>query len=92
MTIKVEGMDWSQISAVKNHRVYKIPLGVYAWSPPNAERALLLKWAAKRNLPEKFKDIDMSELVTDFYKEFFQYDLSQAEIEKILHAEQNREK
>lgn len=84
-------MDWSQISAVKNHRAYnrayKIPLGVYAWSPANAERALLLKWAAKRNLPEKFKDIDMSELVADFYKGFFEYDLSQTEIEKLLHAE-----
>lgn len=88
---EIEGQDWSQIDAVKNGRVYKIPLGVYVWSSPNAERALILKWAAKRNFPEKFADIDISKVITDFYDEFFDYDLAEAEINKILHFDLNGE-
>jgi iron complex transport system substrate-binding protein len=86
---KVEGQDWSEINAVKNRRVYKVPLGVYVWSSPSAERVLMLYWAAKRNYPEKFKDIDMSKIVTGFYKDFFEYDLSEDEIKKILHFSLN---
>lgn len=88
---KIKGQDWSQIDAVKNRRVYKVPLGVYVWSSPNAERALILKWAAKRNHPEKFADISMTKVITDFYAEFFGYDLSEAEINKILHLDMNGE-
>lgn len=88
---KIPGQDWSKVSAVENRRVYKIPLGVYVWSSPNAERALMLKWTAKRNFPEKFADLDMAKIVKDFYDEFFGYDLSEAEIKKILHSEMNGE-
>lgn len=86
---KVDGQDWSEVNAVKNRRVYKVPLGVYVWSSPSAERALMLYWSAKRNYPEKFSDIDMARIVTDFYKEFFEYDLSEDEINKILHFDLN---
>ena len=32
------------VSAVKNRRVYKIPLGGYRWDPPNQESPLMWEW------------------------------------------------
>ena len=44
---RLDGQDWSGISAVKNRRVYKIPAGLYRWAPPNSfEKPLYMKWTA----------------------------------------------
>lgn len=32
---KVDGQDWSQVKAVQEGKVYKIPLGIYRWFPPS---------------------------------------------------------
>ena len=34
---KLEGQNWSNIKAVKTHRVYKAPMGIYRWDAPNVE-------------------------------------------------------
>lgn len=33
----IEGFDFSQLSAVKNQQVYKVPLGSYRWYAPSCE-------------------------------------------------------
>ena len=86
---RIEGQDWSQVEAVKSGRVYKIPEGVYRWEPPNAERALLLQWAAQKYFPQEFAALNMIEIVTDFYKKFFERNISEEEAKKILHFEHN---
>lgn len=35
---------WSSIDAVKNKRVYKVPLGGYRWDPPSQESPLMWQW------------------------------------------------
>ena len=30
---RLDGQDWSGISAVKNRRVYKVPADLYRWAP-----------------------------------------------------------
>ncbi|MGV8146554.1 MAG: ABC transporter substrate-binding protein [Alkaliphilus sp.] len=86
---RIEGQDWSQVEAVKSGRVYKVPEGVYRWEPPNAERALLLQWAAQKYFPQGFVGLDMTEVVIDFYKEFFVRTLTEEEAKKILQFEHN---
>ncbi|MCL0036155.1 ABC transporter substrate-binding protein, partial [Dehalococcoidia bacterium] len=86
---RIPGQDWSHIDAVINGRVYKIPEGVYRWEPPNAERALLFKWAAQKYFPEVFADLDMQQIVREFYREFFEYELTDEEIRTILHYDAN---
>ncbi|MCL0029806.1 ABC transporter substrate-binding protein [Dehalococcoidia bacterium] len=86
---RIPGQDWSHIDAVINGRVYKIPEGVYRWEPPNAERALLFKWAAQKYFPEVFADLDMQQIVRGFYREFFEYELTDEEIRTILHYDAN---
>lgn len=44
----------ADVSAVRDHRVYKIPLGGYRWDPPNQESPLMWKWLAMLFHPERF--------------------------------------
>lgn len=76
---------WQAISAVKNKRVYKIPLGSYRWFAPAGEFAVFLKWLAKKNHPEVFGNIDIKKELRTHFQEFYQLDLSAKQIEKILH-------
>ena len=48
-----------------------------------------MKWMAKVINPDVFKDIDIRQEVTDFYKNFFSYDLSDEELDTILATDAN---
>ncbi|MEK4627323.1 MAG: ABC transporter substrate-binding protein [Solibacillus sp.] len=80
----IEGQDWSQVEAVKNKQVYKIPLGIYRWFPPSGDAPLMLKWLANINQPELF-NYDMNAEIKSYYKEFYEYDVTDEEVEQILH-------
>lgn len=88
---KIKGQDWSQVNAVKNHQVYKVPKGLYRWAPPNSiEKPLYVKWMAKIVQPEIFKDIDMDKEVKDFFKSYFNYDIKDDQLTQILHKDMNK--
>ncbi len=80
----IEGQDWSQIKAVQNGRVYKIPTGTSRWFPANTDTPLMMKWMAKLNYPDLFSDFDMEQELRDYYKKFFNYDISDEDIIKTL--------
>lgn len=77
---------WQNINAVKNHRVYVNPNGCYMWDRNTPEEALQIQWAAKIFWPDKFKDIDIIKETQSFYKQFFDYDLSTEDAQKIINA------
>ncbi|RKJ77897.1 MULTISPECIES: ABC transporter substrate-binding protein [unclassified Pyramidobacter] len=79
----IKGYDWSSVSAVKNRRVYKFPLGMYRWYPPAGDAPLSLLWAAKCLQPELFGDVDMAQAMKDYYRRFYGYDLSDGDVEYI---------
>lgn len=81
---KVSGQDWSQVKAVKDKKVYKIPLGIYRWFPPSGDAPLMLKWMAQHNHPKLFT-YDIKQEIKTYYKNFYQFDVTDDEIEKILH-------
>lgn len=81
----IDGQDWSQVSAVLNGKVYKEPLGVYRWFPPSGDAPLMLKWMAQTLNPDYFS-YDMNEEIRAYYNEFYQYDLTDDQIEGILTA------
>lgn len=81
---RISGQDWSVVRAVKNKRVYKIPLGEYRWYPPSADSVLMLQWMASRNHPELFGDLDMKAVIKSHFKRVYAFDLADADIEKIL--------
>lgn len=83
----LEDSAWSGITAVKNKAVYANPSGVFAWDRYSGEEALQVLWAAKQLNPDKFQDIDMVAQAKDFYMQFYGYNLTDDEANKILTGE-----
>lgn len=44
----------------------------------------MLLWMAKQHHPDRFEDIDFNETMKEFYKQFYDFDLTDADIESIL--------
>ena len=86
---KIEGQDWSNIDAVKNHRVYKTPMGIYHYDAPCVETPLMIKWMGSIQQPELFKDYDIRKDLKAFYKAFFSADLTDENIDTILKVDAN---
>lgn len=76
--------DWSQVEAVKNKNVHKFPIGIFHWYPPSADAPLALLWLAKNNNPDLFKDVDLSKRIKDYYKDLYDIELSDADIDFIF--------
>ncbi len=81
---KLDGQDWSVVDAVQNKQVYKIPIGGYRWDPPGIETPLMVKWLAKIQHPDLFEDMDMYEEVSQFYKDVYNFELTDEMLDEIL--------
>ncbi|WIV12640.1 ABC transporter substrate-binding protein [Proteiniborus sp. MB09-C3] len=75
--------QYQNIKAIKNDNIYISPTGVFFWDS-GQQKILMLMWMAKELYPEKFSNIDMLEELKYFYKEFYRYDLTDEETDKIL--------
>ncbi len=75
--------DWSQVQAVKDHRVYKMPLGAYRTYTPGIDTPDTLLWMAQAVYPELFKDEDIKESVKVYYFDVFGIELSDEQIAKM---------
>lgn len=80
----VNGQDWSQVKAVQDENVHKVPLGIYRWFPPSGDAPLMLKWMAQNNHPDLF-DYEMVEEIQSYYSEFYDYDVTEEQADQILH-------
>ena len=76
--------EWSSINAVKNNNIYSNPVGAYNWDRYSAEEALQILWAAKIFNPDSFQDLDLVKKTQEFYKEFFNYDLTADDAQRII--------
>ena len=81
----IEGQDWSKVKAVQDGKVYKLPLGIFRWYPPSGDIPLMAKWLAQKNHPELFADYTMEQEIKNYYLRFYHYDLSDEQVERILH-------
>ena len=76
--------DWSKIKAVQDKEVYKMPLGIYRSYTPCVDTPMTLLWMAKNTYPELFEDIDMTKEVKKYYKEVFDVELTDKQVESIF--------
>lgn len=74
----------ANVAAIKNRRVYAIPMGVHVWGNRTVEQPLTVLWAAKLFHPDLFADIAIEDEVRSFYATFFKTDLSREDIGTIL--------
>ncbi len=79
---------WSGISAVRNGRVYAMPHVPFPFCdrPPGVNRFLGIQWLANLFYPDYY-DVDMVEVVRDFYSTCYWRDISRAQAEDILGTE-----
>ncbi|HBE76195.1 MAG TPA: transporter [Firmicutes bacterium] len=76
---------WKNINAVKKGRIYINPKGLNVWCARSADSALQPLWAAKIFHPDIFGDIDLRKEVVRFYKQFYHYELNEAELKDVLY-------
>ncbi|OOM79527.1 ABC transporter substrate-binding protein [Clostridium sp. BL-8] len=81
---KSNGSQWQNVEAVKNNKVYLNPKGTYLWAVRSAEGALQPLWLAKVLHPDLFQDLDINKKVKEFYKNYYNYDLSDQEVDDIM--------
>ena len=85
----VEGYDWSAVDAVKNQRVYKMPLGMYRSYTPGVDCPVTLLWMAKTAYPERFEDVDVIAQAQLYYKEVFGIELTDEQAKSIFEPAQS---
>jgi iron complex transport system substrate-binding protein len=74
----------AETSAVKNGRVYACPYGVFGWQNKSAEGAMLPLWLGTKLYPDVFKDVDMKQVVRDYFANFYNYRLPDDELATVL--------
>ena len=75
---------WADLDAVKNGKVMANPMGVFDWSRYSIEEALNIQWVSHTLYPDLFPDVDIRAETAYFYETFYDYTLSEAEMDAIL--------
>ena len=77
---------WASLDAVKAGKVIEVPAeSPWSWmgNPPAAHRLVSILWLGNVLYPEVF-DYDLEEKVKEFYQQFYDYELSDAELSGML--------
>lgn len=77
--------QWSELRAVKDDHYYETPGVPYSWmsSPPSVNQILGIRWLGKIVYPKVFTS-DIRKDAKKFYKLFFNYNLSDKELNQML--------
>jgi iron complex transport system substrate-binding protein len=76
---------WASLDAIKNKKYVKVPVGPYNWMgfPPSVQRYLGIVWLQNILYPE-FADYDLKAEVQEFFKLFYEYDLTDAQYDELV--------
>jgi len=78
-----ENSKWSSLKAVQNQELHRIPSGVF-FLDKGTTTTLLVMWMASFMHPELFSDLDMVEEIKYYYKEFYEYDLTDEQARMVM--------
>jgi iron complex transport system substrate-binding protein len=76
---------WASIPAVRDRRVFLAPRLPFGWidAPPSINRTIGLRWVAGLLYPERFHE-DIRSVARDFYRLFYQVDVTDEQLDRIL--------
>jgi iron complex transport system substrate-binding protein len=76
---------WATVPAVQGKRVFLAPRLPFGWidAPPSINRVIGLRWIAGLLYPEKFPE-DIRAVAREFIKLFYQADVSDQQLDRIL--------
>ncbi len=76
---------WNEITAVKDGRVFMAPSGLFVWSRPSIESAVLYPlWIAFQVYPEYFADLSLEDEFTKFYNEMFNFNIEPEVVKAVI--------
>ncbi len=78
-----DGSRWAALKAVQNKELHRIPAGVF-FMDKGTTTTLMLIWLATVIQPQLFADIDMIAELQYYYNEFYEFDLSEEQAQKVL--------
>lgn len=78
-----ENGKWSTLKAVINQELYRIPSGVF-FLDKGSTTTLLVMWMATLMHPELFSDIDMVEEIKYYYREFYEFELTDEQARMVI--------
>jgi iron complex transport system substrate-binding protein len=78
---------WAPVEAVRRGRIFVSPKLPYGWvdAPPSLNRWIGLEWLARLLFPGKFSG-DFRDVTREFHRQFYQVDLSEAELDTLFAA------
>lgn len=79
---------FADIPAVRERRVYKVPLGGYLWDPPSQESPLYWQWLSQLLHPEKFS-WPLRDNIARAYGELYGHRPGKDEIDAVLRLQVN---
>jgi iron complex transport system substrate-binding protein len=76
---------WSTVKAVRGKRIYLSPNLPYGWfdAPPGVNRLIGVRWLTSTLYPQEFPE-NLRGVTRDFYKRFYQVDLSEQQLDTLL--------
>jgi iron complex transport system substrate-binding protein len=78
---------WKTVSAVRNRRVYKVPLGGYRWDPPGQESPLMWHWLNDIAFPQP--QSFLRNKVVEYFEFLYSHKPTDAGLDKILWTSAN---
>lgn len=80
---------WSQVAAVRNGRVHRVPTLPYGWfdSPPGVNRLMSAWWLTGVLYPDS-GDVDLVDKTREFYRLFYHVELDDAQIDTLIDGAQ----
>lgn len=75
---------WSTVRAVQEDGLFSNPSVLDEWGMPTTEAPLQYIWILKQFYPEYAKDIDVENELIDFYKDFYDYQMSKDDAQALL--------
>ncbi|KAA6225401.1 MULTISPECIES: ABC transporter substrate-binding protein [unclassified Campylobacter] len=79
----MQDKNLQNLKAVKNKKVFKLPLGSYRPTAPSLDLSLILKFLANNNHPELF-NYDIKAEFKKHFKEFYDINLSENDLNLIM--------
>ncbi|MBR5259722.1 MAG: ABC transporter substrate-binding protein [Eggerthellaceae bacterium] len=76
---------WQGIAAIDSGNYYEVPSEPYSWlhNPPTVNQILGVQWLPRICYPQAYGN-DLQEVVTEYYKLFYGYELTQAEYDELV--------
>lgn len=76
--------DLADLPAVKNRQIFVVPTVAHVWGNRTVEQPLTVMWAMNKMYPTLYSEADLKKDIRTFYQRFFEYNMSDEELNSIV--------